>query len=283
MGKFSCICGYTTDNKNSYAAHCSHCKKHLISTGKGEIRQNKISAQKSAELQEWLAEKHTCKTCGKIMTQKFGSGVFCCRSCANKRTLSNEIKEKIKFSVIDFNEHNEAQQARRKEQTEKYNKNPKHCKYCGKIIPYESRKRKTCGDENCIKTLRHNGAVKGGVNSASKIIKRSKNEILFCNMCENQFGAENVLHNIVMFNGWDADVILLKEKIAILWNGPWHYRKIKKNHSVKQVQNRDKIKIKEIKKCGFTPYIIKDMSKKNSDIVTIEFKKLLKFLENNKQ
>lgn len=49
-----------------------------------------------------------------------------------------------------------------------------------------------------------------------------------------------------MFNGWDADIIIPNIKVAVLWNGKWHYEQIKKGHSVKQVQNRDKIKLKEI-------------------------------------
>ena len=46
-------------------------------------------------------------------------------------------------------------------------------------------------------------------------------------------------------------------KIAILWNE----EKITKKHSIKQVQNRDIIKIKEIEKLGYTSYVIKDMGK----------------------
>ena len=83
-----------------------------------------------------------------------------------------------------------------------------------------------------------------------------------------------------MFNGWDADIILINYKLAILWNGPWHYQKVTRNHSLEQVQNRDKIKLNEIINCGFTPYIIKDLSKENSDKVTKEFELLLDFLKN---
>ena len=43
-----------------------------------------------------------------------------------------------------------------------------------------------------------------------------------------------------------------------------HYNKIKKKHSVKQVQNRDRIKIKEIISCGYVPYVIKDEIRKGN-------------------
>ena len=69
-------------------------------------------------------------------------------------------------------------------------------------------------------------------------------------------------------------------KIAILWNGPWHYKKITKKHSVEQVQNRDKIKISEIKNKGYIPYIIKDVGKYDKYFVETQFEKLLEYINN---
>jgi endogenous inhibitor of DNA gyrase (YacG/DUF329 family) len=108
--------------------------------------------------------------------------------------------------------------------------------------------------------------------------RRSKNEIYFHSLCLEKF--DNVLNNECMFNGWDADVIIEDYKIAILWNGPWHYRKITKKHSVKQVQNRDKIKITEIENKGYIPYIIKDMGKYDKCFVESQFEKLLEYINN---
>ena len=104
----------------------------------------------------------------------------------------------------------------------------------------------------------------------------SKNEIAFCELCENYFGKENVLHNEPMFNGWDADIIIPEHKLAILWNGPWHYRKITAKHSLEQVQTRDRLKQVEIANCGYTCYIIKDI-KGNADLnkVNAEFNAFL--------
>lgn len=88
----------------------------------------------------------------------------------------------------------------------------------------------------------------------------------------------DVLNNEVIFNGWDADIIIKKYKIAILWNGKWHYEKITKSHSITQVENRDRIKIKEIESCGYLPYIIKDMGRENRNFVEEEFKKLTGYI-----
>lgn len=43
---------------------------------------------------------YTCEKCGKITENKFGSGRFCSRACANTRTHSAETKERIRFGVI---------------------------------------------------------------------------------------------------------------------------------------------------------------------------------------
>lgn len=63
----------------------------------------------------------------------------------------------------------------------------------------------------------------------------------------------------------------------MLWNGPWHYRKITKNHSVKQVQNRDRIKIKEIENAGYVPYIIQDLGSYDINKVNEEFTKFIEY------
>jgi hypothetical protein len=112
-----------------------------------------------------------------------------------------------------------------------------------------------------------------GRNSTASQNRRSKNEIYFANLCKAKFG--EVKTNEAMFNGWDADVILPQQKIAILWNGVWHRKKITKSHSVKQVKNRDKIKLNEIWKCGYSSYVIEDNGKENKAFVEKEFRKFL--------
>jgi hypothetical protein len=187
---------------------------------------------------------------------------FCSLSCANKRVLTVEIKNKISKSLS-------------KNGTNIITKNCKNC-YKEFSVIYGKRGQKTCS-RACNITLRNrveNLASKAGLASVQSQtnIKRSKNEILFFELCKNYFN--NILHNKPMFNGWDADIILLDEKIAILWNGKWHYEKITQKHSVEQVQNRDKIKVNEILKYGFKPYIIKDMGKYSKKFVNNEFEKL---------
>lgn len=185
-----------------------------------------------------------------------------------------------------------------------------YCIDCGKeLVIYKRASSKTCRCDNCRKIhikqkklqyrieflnnnceihfgrkyskeswlALHNGGCKGIQHQGD--LRRSKNEIEFYKLCEEYFN--NVKHNECVFNGWDADVIIEDIKFAILWNGPWHYKQITKSHSVKQTQNRDKIKIKEIENCGWTPYIIKDMGKANKNFVKEKFDEFLKYLKEN--
>ena len=227
-----------------------------------------------------------CKGCGKEYTlllsdREYNKGnytKYCSRSCANKRILTDETKNKISKTLLD-------------KTTDKL----KHhtCVVCGKDYTYRDFKSKICCSQKCLDYyFSHRNdylsdEVKeristGGRNSAQiqSEKRRSKNEIYFCELCENTF--EDVKHNINIFNNWDADIIIEDIKFAVLWNGPWHYRKITSIHSVEQVKNRDSIKIQEIRKLGYTPYIIKDDGKFNKQFVEEEFNKFINYLISNR-
>lgn len=66
-------------------------------------------------------------------------------------------------------------------------------------------------------------------------------------------------------------------KIAILWNGVWHYENI--CGQLKQVQNRDKIKYSEIVKAGYMPYIIVDLGKFSKKKCFKELERFNSFIE----
>ena len=66
-------------------------------------------------------------------------------------------------------------------------------------------------------------------------------------------------------------MIIHSDKIAILWNGAWHYKQISKTQSLKQVQARDIVKTAIIKKKEYAPYVIIDMGKYDKPFVKQEF------------
>lgn len=193
-------------------------------------------------------EKET-KICPKCNIQHTKQRKYCSRKCANSRIHSLETKYKISCSSKYKTLHEFLTSS---------------CKICNAVI---SKGRTTCipcRRNINIKTLskltpefRSEIGRKGGKISASKVVKRSKDEIALFELCSNHF--TNVEHNKPIFNSWDADIIIHDTKTAILWNGPWHYKQMPlNNHSLSQIQNRDKIKIQEIQNLGWNVLVFED-------------------------
>jgi hypothetical protein len=206
---------------------------------------------------------NNCESCKLKHEGIYGSGRFCSSKCArgfSTQAKRKEINEKVSIAAKERAIPNVI----------------KICPYCKTSFAVSwSRRHKIFCNRKCSATFIANTEdgrmqrIIAGRKSAQSICKRSKNEILMFNLCNEYF--IEVLNNEPMFNGWDADIILIKEKIAILWNGKWHYEKITKKHSVDQVQHRDRIKIKEIEKMGYSPYIIKDMGSYDFNFVKNQF------------
>lgn len=112
-GYYKCECGKEFDNPQKFNGHKSQCTTHLILFGKIESRDGKSKKfingglkancdrkEKAAKLKQenidkWISEKHICEKCGKIMTEKFGSGRFCSVSCSNSRQFSQVLRDRI--------------------------------------------------------------------------------------------------------------------------------------------------------------------------------------------
>ncbi len=200
---------------------------------------------------------------------------FCSRSCANSKKVNDDTKKKISKSIKKYYL-----------KQQKYKLNLyflKRCENCNSFYLTKRINQRFCS-VSCSTTWKNKNidmARLAGLKSSQiqKEIRRSKNEIYFYDLCVKNFN--NVTSNEQIFDGWDADIIIYDYNIAILWNGVWHYKKITKQHSVKQVQNRDNIKIKKIKNKGFIPYIIKDMGKYSKEFVDEQFIILKKYIVKN--
>lgn len=248
---------------------------------------------------EYFESPQSCLNCKKLLEyapeHKRVERKFCGKSCSAKYNNLIRIKKnfykkgltkiskciichaKIEISINTPKIFSKCEDCKNKDKL--INKKPKKiifCSICNQEI--KNKKRTTCGDK-CAKLAKIEGSKKGGKKSAElqSKIRRSKNEIYLAELCKKTF--KDIETNKAIFNGWDADIILHKFKIAILWNGNWHYKQITKNHSLRQVQNRDKIKVKEIQKCGYLPYIIKDNGKFNKNFVEKQFTKLCNFIK----
>lgn len=112
---FKCECGKEFESAQSFNGHKSSCRIHLEAKGinydswlKMKQTQRKLAGKtmhknaltvQQTKLDQWVAEKHVCEHCGKVMTEKFGTGRFCCRACANARPHSDDTKQKISNSI----------------------------------------------------------------------------------------------------------------------------------------------------------------------------------------
>lgn len=139
-------------------------------------------------------------------------------------------------------------------------------KYCSSECSQENQKTEE------YKAAHLESARRGGIQSAFIQQRRSKNEILMAELCQKEFGADQALNNRIMFGGWDCDIIIPSKKIAILWNGIWHHKEMSEVQSLLKVQTRDEIRIEEIIKCGYVPYIIKDLGSHDVEFVEKQFK-----------
>lgn len=290
---YICDCGKEFENSQQFNSHQGHCEAHMfvkygtldkfnaiVARSKETVllasaaAAEKANSNKQQKLAVWVAEGHTCEKCGKIMTEKYGSGRFCCRACANSRLMSVDTKTKIATSLSENETVRVAHMKQHEIIVANYNNAPKFCSVCNTALSFEDRFISCCSDA-CRKIAIQRGALKGATSNQ----RRSRNEIYFCNLCEQYFNS--VKHNEPIFNGWDADVIIEDIKYAILWNGPWHYRKITEKHSVEQVQNRDRIKLIEIEKAGYTAYIIKDDGDFNKAFVEEQFNLFISSVNND--
>lgn len=307
-----------TTTRGKFNAHCRLCPqnpKHdaiIQSLKKGGSRKCTLyNKNNTLPRHEYIV---SCANCGKTFTitcterefskkEKF----FCSRACANRRTPTEESNKKrastlyrtlarknnfqspkpLKYCYIcgaTLCKDNKTGLCRKHCARKQLPRPTRQCKNCGKPIHPRS-KLGYC--KNCVHSIvaanlsqqtrekLRIAALKSVANQSAT--RRSKNEIAFCELCKTRFN--NVKNNLQLFNGWDADIILLDQKIAILWNGAWHYKQISTQSSLACIQNRDRIKIAEITKAGFTPYVIKDMGKASKTKVQTEFNKLITFIE----
>ena len=157
--RYLCECGKEFFTTSQYAAHSRYCRVHaetherdydaeraawrihLFNIGK-EARTKQLRKQielKEQELTKWLSEKHTCEKCGKVMTEKYGSGRFCSRGCANGRPQSEETKNKIRNSLLKLSDGTDRLSTNHVKAKNNYENNPKYCVVCGAVLPYEKR------------------------------------------------------------------------------------------------------------------------------------------------
>ena len=81
------------------------------------------------------------------MTEKFGSGRFCSKSCANSRVQTKELNLKRSLKAKENGTKPSNCEERSQEAKKRYESNPSYCVICGKKLSYSKRNRKTCSSE----------------------------------------------------------------------------------------------------------------------------------------
>ncbi len=266
---FTCKSG-GKEYKNCCSRQCSNKQSALKRT---DVQQLKINESIRSAAIKYLGDRAAkevtviCKHCSVTFTYKSSvkiGRVFCSRPCADSH------KKMLRANAALINPSKPAKR-RARSTVDTISLVCEECRITYLKPKYRS------GQRFCsLKCLGHFAGKK----SAALKTLRSKNEILFYDLCLPKY--PDTIHNQPIFDGWDADVIIPSLKLAILWNGVWHYKdKLSSNHSLKQVQSRDRIKLEKIKEHGYESYVIKDMGKHNPDFVNQEFEKFLEYISSH--
>lgn len=253
------------ETEKEYTFICKECKKEykLILSDK-QYKKHKYSNFCSVSCARKYAShyvKHDlkevkCIDCGKVIYIKNRASDKTCR-CKECQLIHSEPLKKCIICGKEFRRHNAS------------------CcsKECSKI--YNQNRKQYLSNETLLR-FQEIGKKSAQIQSE---LRRSKNEIEFCVLCENYFN--NVEHNKPIFNGWDADIIIHDIKFAVLWNGKVHYEPIFGQANLNRVISRDKIKLKEIQNIKYVPYIIKDIEKHNDNFVQEKFDEFIKYIKEN--
>lgn len=182
---------------------------------------------------------------------------FCNSSCAAKH--NNSLRTRTTLSKVKTS----------KALKKYYEENPiikqtilKECCICNNSFVYKHDGRTTCS-KDCSNAHRKLAGSKGGKTTSSlpfKTRSRSKNEKYFACLLSEHFS--NLLTNKRMFGEYDADIIIEEQRIAIHWNGPFHYLPIFGEQHLKLICERDELRYRAIEQCGYVNYIIDDRDNK---------------------
>ena len=219
---YVCECGKEFDNPQSFNGHKGHCKEHQLAKYDqahiNNVLMSRIEASKKCHntiktntnlkalnsLNEWISEQHVCEHCGKVMTEKFGSGRFCSRACANARVHSEESKMKtsqtLKNQCVKVESDKVYTHLVKLENILKYNESPNYCAVCGNILDYLHRRNKTCSDSCKRVYLSELGKLNpnaGGLRSGAGTGKKGYYKGFYCDSTyELVFVIYNLDHNI---------------------------------------------------------------------------------------
>lgn len=200
---------------------CPYCSKFII-TGKYNIHIKNCKQDHT---------NYYCKKCGKLVTKKYGNGIYCSRHCANSHILSDETKRKISIGVKN-NPSGWASLNYKQNyinRVNKYNENPNKCKICGKILDYKRKNAKTCGSKECLKIIQ---ARNGGYKKYSRKGNAGYYKGIYC---------DSTYELIFLIYCLDHNILIKRNKKYFLYN---YNNKVHKYYPDFIINNRMLIEIK---------------------------------------
>lgn len=221
-----------------------------------------------------------CKNCNNEFYSKHKTQLYCGLKCSKK----NNLNKKNIFTKEKYSEMGKKGRQKQLENKICIKDTIRECIYCKNKYNPKRDLQKYCSSicsRTHINILIKNGTINTNINN------RGKGEIYFAELCINYFGNDDILCNVKMFkdkNGglWDSDIIIKSLKICILYDGIFHFKKVKKEMNLLQIQTRDKIKRSVILHNGYTYYTIRDLGKFNKEFVIYEFNLFIHKLTFNK-
>lgn len=219
-----------------------------------EIRKERLTKT----ISDYVRDPKCCAHCSGPVAYEKRYNKFCSKRCSAsfnniaRGPRTEDTKSKIKASIDRLNSEKPKKPLRTKEPKKP---NMRECVTCKQpfIAKLNGRNtRKTCSDA-CASSARS----KGGRQSAATRVLRSKDEIALYKLCISRF--PDAQNNTILAEGWDADISIPSLKFAILWNGLWHREQLSfKNHSLPQVQTRDRLKKKALTAAGWRVLVYED-------------------------
>jgi hypothetical protein len=204
----------------------------------------------------------------RIKKTKDKLNLFCSKQCANENnTFRSEIARKKVSETL--------------KQRGLLKRKNKVCRVCSK--EFFSKTRKTTCSSQCYKQLLPSIGQRGGMKTSSLEFhkrNRSSNEKSFFNKIKELF--PDARANQRIFNGWDADIVIPSIKLAIHWNGAWHYEVVINEELFKKVQSKDQLRYKAIENNGYKNYIIQDLGRINNTKVEKEYLTFIEYIKHNK-
>lgn len=260
-------CANLFQKKELVNLNCAYCKKNFT-TSQGDF--NKRS--KDSKLSLFY--------CSKLCANKNNTY----RSQEQKNKTSNTLKKRWEEKLKNAFKKKYGEELKNTDRVVFYKgryrishvKNT--CVICSKEF-FHCRKLQTCSGQ-CLSEASKRSGKKGGSTTASSPFQkrnRSSNEKMFFQKILAIY--PDAISNKRIFDGYDADIIIPSKKIAIHWNGVWHYQSVVGEELLHRVQAKDKLRYEAVERHGFTNYVVQDLGAMNESKVEQEYLKFIEFME----